>query len=43
MVTLRATAIMKTDISSFTARFRSLPEQHLTHTSRPIRCCPPSA
>src|SRR5262245_50059909 len=30
MVTLRATAIMKTDISGSTARFRSLPEQDLT-------------
>lgn len=30
MVTLRATAIMKTDISGSTPRFRSLPEQDLT-------------
>src|SRR5262245_57476698 len=30
MVTLRTTAIMKTDISGSTARFRSLPESDLT-------------
>jgi class 3 adenylate cyclase len=30
MITLRVTAIMKTDISGSTARFRTLPESDLT-------------